>query len=215
MQLSHNDEYNFSITKFEKMLKTNSVFFFDSVEFENIIQHYLEISKIALAKKAIKIGLEQHPSSIILGLFKVELYIFENKLDIAEKHLDKLYLIDPNNEEIYIQKATIFSKRDNHQKAIEILNQVLPFSSEKADIYSLLGIEYLYLEDFESAKESYKNCLIEDDHDYAALYNIIHCFDFLEQPNEAISFINDFLENNPYSEVAWHQLGKQYLQNNV
>jgi tetratricopeptide (TPR) repeat protein len=214
MQLSQNDEHNFSITKFEKMLKTNNVIFFDSIEFENIIQHYLEISKIALAKKAIKIGLEQHPSSIILGLFKVELYIFENKLDLAEKHLDKLYLIDPNNEEIYIQKATIFSKRDNHQKAIEILNQVLPFSSEKADIYSLLGIEYLYLEDFESAKESYKNCLIEDDHDYAALYNIIHCFEFLEQPNEAISFINDFLENNPYSEVAWHQLGKQYLHNN-
>jgi tetratricopeptide (TPR) repeat protein len=214
MQLSHNDEYNFSITKFEKMLKTNNVFFFDSVEFENIIQHYLEISKIALAKKAIKIGLEQHPSSIILSLFKIELLIFEDKLDLAETLLDKLYLIDPNNEEIFIQKATVFSKKDRHEKAIEVLNIALSLSNEKADIYSLLGIEYLYLENFEAAKESYKKCLIEDDQDYAALYNIIYCFDFLEQPDEAIGFINDFLENNPYSEVAWHQLGKQYLHNN-
>jgi tetratricopeptide (TPR) repeat protein len=214
MQLSHNDEYNFSITKFEKMLKTNSVFFFDSVEFENIIQHYLEISKIALAKKAIKIGLEQHPSSIILSLFKIELLIFEDKLDQAEQYLEKLHLIDPNNEEVFIQKATIYSKRDQHQKAIEVLKLVLSFSNEKADIYSLLGIEYLYLENFEAAKEAYKKCLIEDDQDYAALYNIIYCFDFLEQPDEAIGFINDFLENNPYSEVAWHQLGKQYLHNN-
>ncbi len=214
MQLSQNDEYNFSINKFEKMLKTNSVVFFDSVEFENIIQHYLEVSKIALAKKAIKIGLEQHPTSVILKLFKIELLIFENKLDLADKYLDKLYLIDPNNEEIYIQKATVYSKRDNHKKAIEILNKVLKFSSEKADIYSLLGIEYLYLEDFEAAKNSYKKCLIEDEQDYAALYNIIHCFEFLEQPDEAISFINSFLENNPYSEVAWHQLGKQYLHKN-
>ena len=213
MQLSHNDEYNFSITKFEKMLKTNNVFFFDSVEFENIIQHYLEISKIALAKKAIKIGLEQHPSSIILSLFKIELLIFEDKLDLAETLLDKLYLIDPNNEEIFIQKATVFSKKDRHEKAIEVLNIALNLSNEKADIYSLLGIEYLYLENFEAAKESYKKCLIEDDQDYAALYNIIYCFDFLEQPDEAIGFINDFLENNPYSEVAWHQLGKQYLHN--
>jgi hypothetical protein len=54
MQLSQNDEHNFSITKFEKMLKTNNVIFFDSIEFENIIQHYLEISKIALAKKSYK-----------------------------------------------------------------------------------------------------------------------------------------------------------------
>jgi tetratricopeptide (TPR) repeat protein len=214
MPLSHNDEYNFSITKFEKMLKTNNIFFFDSVEFENIIQHYLEISKIALAKKAIKIGLEQHPSSIILLLFKIELLIFEDKLELAEKELNKLYLIDPNNEEIFIQKATIFSKRDEHQKAIEVLKVALSISNEKADIYSLLGIEYLYLEDFEAAKTAYKNCLLEDDQDYAALYNIIYCFDFLEQPDEAIGFINEFLENNPYSEVAWHQLGKQYLHKN-
>jgi len=214
MQLSHDDEHNFSITKFEKMLKTNNVFFFDSVEFENIIQHYLEIGKVALAKKAIKIGLEQHPSSTILTLFKIELYIFEDKLDLAERSLDKLYQIAPYNEEIHIQKATIYSKRDQHEKAIEILNTALALANERADIYSLLGIEYLYLEDFEAAKESYKRCLIEDDQDYAALYNIIYCFDFLEQPDEAIGFINSFLENNPYSEVGWHQLGKQYLHNN-
>ncbi len=39
------------------MLKTNNVLFFDSEEFENIIHHYLEKGKIALAKKAIKLGL--------------------------------------------------------------------------------------------------------------------------------------------------------------
>ena len=45
-----------TVSKFESMLKTNSVFFFDSNEFENIIHHYLESGKIALAKKAIKLG---------------------------------------------------------------------------------------------------------------------------------------------------------------
>ncbi len=211
MQLSHDDEYNFSITKFEKMLKTNNVIFFDSVEFENIIQHYLENGKVALAKKAIKIGLEQHPSSITLMLFKVELYIFEDKLDLADKCLDKLYLLDPNNEEIFIQKATICSKRDQHKKAIDILKIALDMTDEKVDVYSLLGVEYLYLEDFETAKKCYKKCIELDKHDYAALYNIIYCFDFLEQPDEAIEFINKFLDMNPYSEIGWHQLGKQYL----
>ena len=146
MQLSHDDEYNFSITKFEKMLKTNNVFFFDSVEFENIIQHYLEIGKVALAKKAIKIGLEQHPSSTILTLFKIELYIFEDKLDVAEKHLDKLFLIDPNNEEIFIQKATIYSKRDEHEKAIESLKTALKYTDDFADLYSMIGMEYLFMD---------------------------------------------------------------------
>ena len=49
MQLSHNEEDNFSLARFESMLKTNDVLFFDSNEFENIIHHYLENGKITLA----------------------------------------------------------------------------------------------------------------------------------------------------------------------
>ena len=69
-----------SILKFESMLKTNDVYFFDAVEFETIIEHYLNIAKHALAKKAVQLGLEQHPTSIQLKLMKVEIFIFENKL---------------------------------------------------------------------------------------------------------------------------------------
>ena len=81
MEFSHHDDNdNLSLTKFESMLKTNHVLFFDSNEFENIIHHYLENGKIALAKKAIKMGLEQHPTSVNLKLFKTEIYILEDKL---------------------------------------------------------------------------------------------------------------------------------------
>ena len=70
MNYSHEDE-NYPLTRFESMLKTNDILFFDSNEFENIIHHYLENGKIALAKRAIKLGLEQHPTSINLRLFQV------------------------------------------------------------------------------------------------------------------------------------------------
>ena len=69
------DNREFSLSKFESMLKTNSILFFDSNEFENIIHHYLENGKIALAKKAIKLSLEQHPDSTNLKLFKIEVII--------------------------------------------------------------------------------------------------------------------------------------------
>ncbi len=214
MQLSEHDEPNFSVNRFEKMLKTNNVFFFDSIEFERIIEFYLELAKVNLAKKAIKIGLEQHPKSITLMLFKVELYVFEDRLDMADQLLNKLYYLDSNNEEIYIQKASIQSKRNQHKEAVKTLKIALNLSDNKADVYGLLGMEHLFLEDFENAKKYYQLCLVEDNQDYAALYNIIYCFDFLEQHQEAITFLNDFLDENPYSEVGWHQLGKQYLSVN-
>jgi len=205
------DNENLSLSKFESMLKTNNVLFFDSNEFENIIHHYLENGKIALAKKAIKLSLEQHPDSTNLKLFKVEVYVFENKLDEANKLLDALYELEPNNEEVFIQKANILSKQDEHQKAIDTLLIALDFAVESADLHSLIGMEYLFLDKFEEAKTSFMKCLEADIEDYSALYNIIYCFDFLQQTDEAIEYLTLYLDKNPYCEVAWHQLGKQYF----
>ena len=211
MQLSHNEENNFSLTRFESMLKTNDVLFFDSNEFENIIHHYLENGKIALAKKAVRLGLSQHPSSTNLKLLKVEILVFEDKLDLAENLLNEIYDLESSNEEIYIQKANILSKKDEHREAIHMLEKALEITYDEADVYSLLGMEYLFLEDFENAKQNFMKCLEADEEDYSALYNIMYCFDFLEQTEGAIDYLNTFLDRNPYSEVAWHQLGKQYF----
>ena len=52
MEFSQREENNnFSVSKFESMLKTNSVHFFDSNEFEHIINHYLEIGRHLLMRK--------------------------------------------------------------------------------------------------------------------------------------------------------------------
>ena len=211
MDYSQNDNNNLPLTKFESMLKTNHVLFFDSEEFENIIHHYLNQGKVALAKKAIKLGLEQHPTSINLKLFKVEVFIFENQLDQANELLNELYQIDPMNEEIYIQKANIFSKNDEHKQAIEVLKRALEFTTDATDLYSLIGMEYLFLDQFESAKIYFMKCLGENLEDYSALYNMIYCFDFLDQNEEAIEYLNAYLDKKPYCEVGWHQLGKQYF----
>jgi tetratricopeptide (TPR) repeat protein len=186
------------------------VYFFDSEEFEEIIHHYLENGKIALAKKATKLGLEQHPTATSLKLFQVEMFIFENELDTAEALLDQLYVLEQSNEEIYIQKANIYSRRDAHKEAITLLEKALEITADKSDVLSLLGMEYLFLEDFENSKRYFIQCLEQDEHDYSALYNIIYCFDYLEQHEAAIDYLNVYLNKNPYCEVAWHQVGKQY-----
>ena len=211
MNLSHEEEDNsFSLSKFESMLKTNKVFFFDSEEFEDIILHYMDTGRMNLAKKALKLGLEQHPKSSGLKLVHVEMLVYEDKLDIAEKLLNELYAIEPTNEEIYIQKANIYSKKDQHDKAIEYLKIALEYTDDFADVHSMIGMEYLFMDNLELAKENFIKCLDEDTEDYSALYNVVYCFDFLDQNEEAAVYLINFIDKNPYSEVAWHQLGRQY-----
>ncbi len=200
-----------SLTKFESMLKTNSVYFFDLVEFEEIIIHYLEVGKHSLAKKAVKLGLEQHPVSVDLKLLQVELYIFEDKLDKALKLLKKIEQLEPNNDEVFIQKATINSKNGFHKEAILDLKRALSYTDNKFDIWSFLGMEYLYLDDFENARLNFANCVDVDYEDYSALYNVVYCFDMEKNHETAIDYLNSYINKNPYSEVAWHQLGRQYF----
>ncbi len=218
MQLSEDEEdydYQLSLTKFESMLKTNRVIFFDSEEFEDIILHYLDSGKINLAKKALKLAMEQHPNSIGLKLVMVEMLIYEDKLDIAEKILNELEVFEPTNEEIYIQKATIFSKRKKHSEAIELLQTALRYTDDLADVYNLIGMEYLFLDNLEAAKDNFILCLENDEEEQGTLYNVVYCYEFLEQYEDVILFLNEFINQNPYSEIAWHQLGRiQYGQKN-
>ena len=87
----------------------------------------------------------------------------------------------------------------------------LELTNDPADIYSLIGMEHLFLDDFANAKFNFMKCLELDEQDYSSLYNIIYCFDFLDQHEEAIDYLNMFLNKYPYCEVAWHQIGKQYF----
>ncbi|WP_447636435.1 tetratricopeptide repeat protein [Flavobacterium microcysteis] len=211
MHLSHDEEdYNLSLSKFESMLKTNKVLFFDSEEFEEIILYYLDMGKASLAKKALKLALEQHPRSTGLKLVQVEMLVYDDKLETAEKLLNELYAIEPQNEEIFIQKANIYSKRDNHEKAVELLQEALKLTDDYADVYNLIGMEYLFMDNLEFAKENFIKCLEEDVEDQAALYNVVYCFEFLDQNKEAIAFLEKYIDRNPYSEIAWHQSGRLY-----
>ncbi len=210
MALDSNEYPDKSINKFESMLKTDDVYFFDAEDFEEIVHHYLNNGKISLGKKAIQIGLEQHPNSLELKLLQVEILAFEDKFEAAELLLDEIENINAQNEEVYIQRANIRSKQDKHQEAVNLLLEALHLTTEAFDIHSLLGMEYLFMDNYLEAKQSFMKCVEIDDSDYSSLYNVVYCFEFLEDFDGAIHYLNEYLERNPYCEVAWHQLGKMY-----
>lgn len=215
MALESNEYPDKSINKFESMLKTDDVYFFDAEDFEEIIHHYLNNGKISLGKKAIQIGLEQHPNSMELKLLQVEVLAFEDKFEAAETLLDEIQTINVANEEIYIQRANIRSKQDKHQEAVNLLLEALHITEHSFDIHSLLGMEYLFMDNYEQAKLSFMRCVEIDNQDYSSLYNVVYCFEFLEDFDGCIYYLNDYLDRNPYCEVAWHQLGKMYLAKNL
>jgi len=218
MDLNYDEQDNKSLKRFEKMLRTDSVYFFDSSEFDRIVKYYIDNGKIHLAKKAIALGLQQHPDIISLRLLKAELLIIEEKFTDALYLLDEVEAVEPTNEEVYIQKAMLLSKQEKHSKAIELLLKAKTLTEESnLDVLSLIGMEYLFLEDFEQAIAFFKHCLVIDGTDATSLYNVVYCYDMLDQQEKAIDFLKLYIEKEPFSETAWHQLGRQYaiLERNI
>ena len=192
------------------MLKTNSVFYFDSNDFINISHHYIDQANYKLAGRAVKMGLNQHPNNVDLMLLNSELLIFNSKYDAAYEILNFVQEIDPENREVYLQKATIYSKNNLSEEAIEILKSALLFIDDKIDVWNMIAMEFLLIEDFESAIPFFKKCLDYDDEDYQSLYNLVFCYENLGLIDESISELSHVLEKRPYSKIAWHQLGKIY-----
>lgn len=210
-------EYNFedpntSVRRFELMLKTNEVYFFDALEFEDIVVHYLSFSKIQLAKKALQLGLLQHPKNVELLLLHSELLIMDEKYVHASILLEQINEMDPENEEVLLQKATVASKTGKHIQAITFLNNALKLTEDPFDIWNLLGMEYLLQENFKEAAHFFKKCNEGNHEDYHALYNLIYCYEQLNDNQAAIKALNNIIEQDPYSEVGWHQLGRIYTR---
>ncbi len=210
MNLFPADDNDLPFSKFESMLKTNSVYFFDSAEFEEIILHYMNIGKMSLAKRALELGIKQHPTSVSLKLANVEVMLYEDKLEKAEQLLKELEEIEPLNDQVHLHKATLLSKKELHKEAIDALNIALLYTDDEVDVRSLIGMEYLYLEEFDTARLNFAKCLEVEFEDYSSLYNVIYCFDMQEQHHEAVDYLLEYINKDPYSEIAWHQLGRQY-----
>lgn len=212
MKDNFQDFFSDSILKFESMIKSNQFLFFDTDEFESIIIYYLESGNSSMANKAIKMAIDQYPNNTSILLLKVETLIFENKIEEAEKIINILFEIDKNNSEIIIQKSRILSKRKKHSDSINLLKKINKDCEFYSDALIMIGKEYLFIDDFENAKEKFKEYIKDFQLDYAVLNNLLYCFDALGNTDNTVNYLNDFLELNPYCEVAWHQLGKQYVK---
>ncbi len=200
------------IQRYEEMLKTDSVYFFDSDEYVFISQYYLDNGQFSKAENALNMGLEQYPDNIPLQIVHSEILILKDKNEQALQILESARLIEPENPELLYQLASVFSKTGNHQEAIHILKSI-PGSDDisYADITSMLGNEYLILEQYSEAAEFFIDTLEIDPEDSSALHNLVFCYEMTEEYERCEAFLQDFIDHNPYNKIAWYQLGRQYF----
>ena len=67
---SYEEEIKQAVQKFERMKRNNENYFFDVIEFETIIDFYIESNNSIKAFEAATLASQQHPNSVSIQLRK-------------------------------------------------------------------------------------------------------------------------------------------------
>lgn len=200
-----------SVERFEEMLRANASYFFDVDELESICDFYFDAGNHAKARKAIAHGLMLYPGSNALLLKKAHALLMVKQPKKALKILDFLEASEPSNTEMLLFKAVVHRNLSDHEGTKACLMKALETTTEnQEEIFLDLAFEQEMVDDFQGAIQSLKqSLLINPDHE-ACLFELGYCFDMAEEVEAGVEFFNTFIDEHPYSFVAWYNLALCY-----
>ena len=208
---SYEDELKDSVQKFERMRKNNENYFFDVIEFENIIDYYIESNNSIKAFEAATLASEQHPNSVSIQLRKARVLLDRGRAVDALKILKKLENIEPGNHEIYVAKGTAMGIMGDIQGAKKMFDYALTLDSDDTGniLFSITSV--LQNLNYYEYMIPYMKRLIELEPEFNAhIYDLAYAYDKTGDFDSAISFYLKYLDNEPFSDSAWYNLGIIY-----
>lgn len=194
--------------QFEEMIENNEERYFDTGDLEEIIIHYLELGDISFAEMAVNYGLQLHPHSIDIKTKKLEVLLELQRYTDAKKLIKELQSIGLETTDFLVCCAKYYSVHGNSKRAIEYCEKALSFNEEENFLHNFIADEYVNLDDPFNALKHYQLALKNDPQDDYALENTILCFNKLNKNEEALEFITHYIEEFPFSETAWFELGQ-------
>lgn len=186
----------------------NDRLFFDVEEFEMIIDHYLERNEPRKAEQVLLFAKSVHPVSVDLNFCEAVVMMGLGRLSKAMELFDAVEKVEPWSEDVQLHKANIYSQQRNYRRAVEHYRKALELAEEGQDeIYLDLAFEYENLEEYDEAIACLKQALELNPENEAVLYEMAYCYDLANADEAGVVFFRNFTNEQPYSSVAWYNLG--------
>jgi tetratricopeptide (TPR) repeat protein len=209
--LYYEDEIKQAVLKFERMRNNNENIFFDVIEFESIIDYYIESNNSNKAFEAALLATKQHPNSVSIQLRKAKVLLDKGRAVETLKILRKLENIEPGNHEIFIAKGTAMGILGDIQGAKKMFDHALELDSDEIENILFSIVSVLQNLNYYEHLIPYLHKLIEKEPDFKAhLYDLAFAYEKTEDFNSSIEYYLKYLEDEPFSDSAWYNLGIIY-----
>ncbi len=206
------DEIEELLLQYENLRAGKKSSFLEEECFEILIEHFNEKNNFLKALEVVDTALDYFPYSGELLIKKADLYIAIYKYNDALAVLQQAEFFDAENIDIYILKTDAYLALDMHQKAADLLEEaLLVFEGEdRLNLLFELADVYDDYEVFEKVFDCLKLILEQEPANEEALYKICFWTDFTGRNEESIKLHQQIINENPYSELAWFNLGSAY-----
>ncbi len=190
--------------------RTNS--FIEEEGFERLIEYYDDKEKFEEALTVCEYAINQYPYAASILLLKANLLILTKKYTEALKILHKAEELDATDATLYILKTDVYLALDMQPKAAEVLEIAIENfeGDDKVDLLFELTDVYDDYENFEKVFDCLVLILKQDPANEEALYKICFWTDFTGRSEESITLHKEIIEEQPYNELAWFNLGAAY-----
>jgi len=208
---SFEEEIKHAVQKFERMKRNNESYFFDVIEFESIIDYYIENNNSVKAFEAATLATEQHPNSVSIQLRKARVLLDKGRAVETLTILRKLESIEPGNHEIYIAKGTALGMLGDIAGAKRMFDYSLTLDSE--DVENILFAITSVLQNLNYYEHLIPYLLKLTDLEpefFAHLYDLAYAYEKTEDYDNSIYYYLKYLEEEPFSDSAWYNLGIIY-----
>lgn len=193
--------------------KTGKKFkFIEEESFERIIDYFDENDNLPMALEAVNFAINQYSYSPTLLLKKADILIATQNYDEALDILNKAELLDSRDINLYILKTDVYLAMDSPEKAAGILEEAIEtfLGSERIELLFELSDVYDDYEDFNKVFDCLRMILQQDPTNEEALYKICFWTDFTGRDEESIQLHQEIIDEYPYTQLAWFNLGAAY-----
>jgi tetratricopeptide (TPR) repeat protein len=206
----HSDEGKAWILRFESLLLEDRTEYLDQEIYEYVIGHYLQEHDGEKALKACQMALQIYPVSVDYLLALAQAHLILDQPHQALEALEKAESLNCTDFELYLLKGGVLNRLGKHQQAIDLLNEHAHLNHDYDQFEFALGASYQQWGRLKEAIAHYRQVIANTPLHQDTLYELAYCLDLSGNSQEAALHYQTVLDQDPFSELAWHNLGVIY-----
>lgn len=209
MNSKHNREILKLVDDFEDLSAQGLPTFYDEREYLSLIEYYEFEEQFDKGLEVADHALKTFPYSVDFFLRKSELFIANKQVEEALNLLERASIFSPGEIEVALLKAEALARLDCFEEAFQILEELKEYAqgSNLSDIYVVEAMIYENQEQFERMFYSLKAALKETPNHKESLERLGLCIELSKNYEESVLIHEEILDADPYSYLAWYNLG--------